>query len=129
MVRPYTIQAMTLGFTPLPSAREQLAQFRATHASGAQPTTPDDAQSMGAHLMDGLLFDLTHTLVHARRLGEPEVQSDPEAVAFNVDHAQHHAAEAATSALKLKDWLMEHPSDPQDFAAAFEQLSEQLPAA
>ena len=79
--------------------------------------------------MDGLLFDLTHCLVHNRRLAEPEVENDPEAVAFNSDHAAHHAAEAATDALALLDWLKTHPSDPQAFSEAFEQLDEQLPPA
>jgi hypothetical protein len=117
---------MELKFVPLPSDAEALAQFRAAHHSGAQPTTPDDEQATGAHLIHGLLFDLTHCLVHARRLNEPEVQNDPAATAFNSSHCQHHAEEAATGALSLLTWLREYSSDAGAFSEAFDQLGEQL---
>ena len=85
---------------------------------------PRDQSITPAHLLDGCLHDLAHTLAHLDRLNDPEVQKDPAAVAFNAAHAQHHALGTQDHAVRIADFLSEHASDPAEFAKQLKQLQD-----
>jgi hypothetical protein len=102
-----------------------LAELERTQPHDTAPSKADNEAS-GPHLTQPTVFNLTHSHRHLRRLADPAVQGDKASVAFNADHANHHADEAMSDLDRLIAWCRANVSG---FDAEWQKLSSHLGAA
>lgn len=92
--------------------------------TGTPDVPPNDQDQLDkpAKLIDSILNDLSHAILHANRVTDKDVIGDKDAVTYNAGHAQHHLAEAQHRATVLNDYLKQHPTDPKSYKTQIKAL-------
>jgi hypothetical protein len=106
-----------LQFPRLRALGEALEERAVKPAPDGPSPNATDNKITSAHLIDSALHHQAHSMRHLERLNDPKVLADPEAVKFNVGHAEHHAHHAQDTLCRAAAHLEEHPSDPKTFKA------------
>lgn len=80
-----------------------------------------------AHLLQSSLQNLSHAIQHLARLHDDAVLEDPQSVAWNLTHGEHHACLARSELQRAIKHLCTEATDPTTFSAEIEALP-QLPS-